>query len=42
VLGMQTASEIDENIRAIAQPIPLEFWQHLKAEGIISNTIPTP
>jgi D-threo-aldose 1-dehydrogenase len=40
--GPRTAEEVRQNAAAMAQPIPLQLWADLKAEGLLPAEAPTP
>jgi D-threo-aldose 1-dehydrogenase len=42
VTGMRNAEEVAQNIAHCRRPIPSEFWQELKHEGLIAITAPVP
>ena len=42
VVGMVTPQEIDENLAALAAPIPPEFWEEIRALGLIDPAAPVP
>jgi D-threo-aldose 1-dehydrogenase len=42
VVGADTKGHIAENRAALEKPIPGEFWQTLRAEGLLDDTVPTP
>jgi D-threo-aldose 1-dehydrogenase len=41
VVGMRNATDIVENVGYFQHPIPAQFWQELKAEGLIADAAPT-
>jgi D-threo-aldose 1-dehydrogenase len=41
VVGHRSAAELDRNAGALREPIPAEFWQELKAVGLIPADAPT-
>ena len=42
VVGMVTPQEIDENLAALEAPIPPEFWEEIRALGLIDPAAPVP
>ena len=38
----RSVGPLEQNLAASRQPIPPEFWQALRREGLLSETIPTP
>ena len=40
--GPRTAAETTGNAAAMAQPIPVQMWAELKAEGLLPQEAPTP
>jgi D-threo-aldose 1-dehydrogenase len=38
----RSVGQLDQNLDAFRQPIPLEFWQVLYREGLLDEAIPTP
>jgi len=42
VCGYRTTSEVDTNLNWSTLPIPLAFWQALKADGLIPTAAPVP
>jgi len=42
VTGMRTREEVAQNIAHCRRPIPSQFWQELKHEGLIAITAPVP
>jgi len=40
--GTRGAAELDENLRVLNTPIPLELWRDLKSAGLIDAQAPTP
>lgn len=42
VVGADTAQHIAANLKALETAIPAEFWQTLKAEGLLNSSVPTP
>ncbi len=40
--GPRSATELEENFRMAAHPIPRELWAELRHEGLISPEAPTP
>lgn len=42
VVGMISPTEIDQNLAALQERIPAEFWAELREEGLIDPTAPTP
>jgi D-threo-aldose 1-dehydrogenase len=41
VVGHRSAAELDRNAGALREPIPADFWQELKALGLIPADAPT-
>lgn len=41
VLGAQTVSQVEDNIRAASNRAPQEFWNELKDQGLIPDNAPT-
>ena len=41
VVGNRSAAELDRNAGALREPIPADFWQELKALGLIPADAPT-
>ena len=42
ILGMESPSEIDENLANLHASIPAAFWVELKARGLLDADVPTP
>lgn len=42
VVGADKKEHIAANIAALEIPIPAEFWQTLRAEGLLDSSVPTP
>lgn len=42
IVGADTPQHIAANIKALSTPIPAEFWQTLRNEGLLDPTVPTP
>ena len=42
VAGHQSPAEVQANLGRLAEPIPPEFWYHLKAAGLFPASAPTP
>ena len=42
VVGNRSAVEVDRNAEGLCEPIPVDFWQELKAVGLIPADAPTP
>jgi D-threo-aldose 1-dehydrogenase len=42
VLGAQSISEYSEAISAVEMPVPADFWNELRTEGLISAEAPVP
>ena len=42
VVGMVTPQEIDENLEALSAPIPPDFWEEIRALGLIDPAAPVP
>lgn len=42
VLGARTAAEVTRNATLFDQPVPLECWQELVAEGLLTDDVPMP
>lgn len=40
--GGQLASEVIRNVETFAKPVPIEFWQALKSQGLIDQNAPLP
>ena len=40
--GTRTKKHLDENIDLIGHPIPSEFWNELKKQGLVRENAPTP
>jgi D-threo-aldose 1-dehydrogenase len=40
--GARSTTEFDENIAALGETIPQEFWASLKAERLIDESVPVP
>jgi D-threo-aldose 1-dehydrogenase len=38
----RSVGQLEQNLAAFRQAIPLEFWRALYQEGLLSETIPTP
>jgi D-threo-aldose 1-dehydrogenase len=41
VLGAQTVTQVEENIRAAANRAPQDFWNELKDLGLLPENAPT-
>ena len=42
VPGTRTVGQMNQNIELVSFPIPLAFWQDLKAERLLREDAPTP
>ncbi|HJP79140.1 MAG TPA: aldo/keto reductase [Pseudonocardiaceae bacterium] len=42
VLGARTAEEVNRNATLFDEPVPLECWQELVAEGLLADDVPMP
>jgi D-threo-aldose 1-dehydrogenase len=42
VPGARSRAEVDANVRLVRQPIPPDFWQELKGEGLLPVAAPVP
>jgi D-threo-aldose 1-dehydrogenase len=40
--GVRSVAELEENVRLFQQPIPGEFWDELKREGLMAEEAPVP
>jgi D-threo-aldose 1-dehydrogenase len=40
--GARSAEEMEENAALFGEPIPLELWDELRAEGLLGEAVPTP
>lgn len=40
--GTRNVAQMEQNIALVSQPIPVEFWQDLKAEGLLRQDAPVP
>ncbi|MGJ3629641.1 aldo/keto reductase [Sphingomonas sp. MMS24-JH45] len=40
--GLRSPQEVDQTLDWFAKPIPIAFWQALKAEGLMKPDAPTP
>jgi D-threo-aldose 1-dehydrogenase len=40
--GSRSVAEIEENVRMFDLPIPAELWGELRAEGLLSESVPVP
>jgi D-threo-aldose 1-dehydrogenase len=38
----RTTAQLNDNIRLFQMPLPAALWEHLRREGLISATVPTP
>lgn len=42
VLGARTAEEVNRNATLFDEPVPVECWQELVAEGLLADDVPMP
>jgi D-threo-aldose 1-dehydrogenase len=42
VPGTRTVAQMEQNIAWVSHPIPCDFWQELKQEGLLRHDAPTP
>ena len=42
VCGARSADELRQNVELVSQPIPAEFWEQVRAEGLIASDAPVP
>jgi D-threo-aldose 1-dehydrogenase len=42
IVGADTPGHIAANLKALALPIPAEFWETLRSEGLLDPAVPTP
>lgn len=42
IVGADTKGHIAANLAAMERPVPGEFWQTLRAEGLLAETVPVP
>jgi D-threo-aldose 1-dehydrogenase len=42
VLGARTAAEVTRNATLFDEPVPVECWQELAAEGLLADDVPMP
>ena len=42
LVGCRSRAELAENLRMAETAIPLSLWQELKAEGLLTEEVPTP
>lgn len=40
--GARSVAEIEENFRAMNQPIPVDFWEELRTENLLPHEAPVP
>ena len=40
--GARSVAEIEENFRAMNQPIPADFWEELRTENLLPHEAPVP
>ena len=42
IAGTRTTDQLNQNLAWFSHPIPAEFWQTLKAKGLLRDDAPTP
>ncbi|GDY30259.1 aldo/keto reductase [Gandjariella thermophila] len=42
VLGTHNAAQVTENAGLLAEPVPAELWDELRAEGLLRGDVPVP
>ena len=42
VIGADQVEQVEENLKALYVPIPIAFWDDVRAEGLIEANTPTP
>ncbi|MEQ1613438.1 MAG: aldo/keto reductase, partial [Hyphomicrobiaceae bacterium] len=42
VLGATCAAEVEANLKACSEVIPVAFWSDLKSAGLLATSLPVP
>ena len=42
LLGVESAAELEEDVRLASTPVPAAFWEECHHEGLLADTIPVP
>ena len=42
VPGTRDVAQMEQNIALVSHPIPVEFWQELKRQGLLRQDAPVP